>query len=122
MSLSNNNFIKEIFTLENEKEKLKFEAEVIQLNFIHQIQKLMEKTGMNKAQLAKKLGITKSYITLLFSADKPLNLHTLAKLQKIFNIRFVLDYQKIKNTKLHKLSSKKLKNFIKQNYIHLKVA
>ena len=62
---------------------------------------LMERlpTPMKSSELAKKLGVSPSYVSQLFSGDKLINYPTLAKLQRIFNIRFKLD---IKNKEIRK--------------------
>jgi transcriptional regulator with XRE-family HTH domain len=72
----------------NQDEADQYEAEKLQLDIIAQLQEYMELNKITKADLAKKLNISKSFITQLFSGDKLLNLKILAKLQRRFNIKF----------------------------------
>lgn len=76
---------------DSDEEKLQFEAEMLHLNTMSLIEKLMKNHNMNKKDLAKKLNISQSFITQLFTADKFINYKLLAKLQRIFNINFTID-------------------------------
>jgi ribosome-binding protein aMBF1 (putative translation factor) len=59
----------------------------------------MEKNNWSKADLAKKLNTSKSFITQLFYGDKLINLKTLAKIQQISNFKFRIAIQEnIKRT------------------------
>lgn len=101
--MSSNDLIKEVFSFENENDQIKFEAEMIHLDLMNEISKLMDSRKMNKAGLAKSLGTTKGYVTQLFSGDRFLNLKTLAKIQQIFDIRIKLQFvekTKTKNTEI----------------------
>jgi transcriptional regulator with XRE-family HTH domain len=69
-------------------EKLEFEASKIHLDFIEELSKMMEEQSMSKSELAEKIGTSKSYITQLFSGDKMVNLVFIAKIQRIFNVKF----------------------------------
>ncbi len=48
----------------------------------------MEEQQLSKADLAKKLKTSKSYITQLFIGDKLINLSLLARIQTVFNVSF----------------------------------
>jgi hypothetical protein len=76
----------------SDEEKLQFEAEMLHLNTMKIVEKLMIDHNMNKKDLALKLDSSPSYITQLFTADKLINYKTLAKLQRIFNVNFSFDY------------------------------
>lgn len=79
---------KSILSFEDDNDKLEFETSLIHLDIIDNIIELMNERGYTKARLAKKLGTSKSYITQLFSGDKLVNLQLIAKLQRIFDVKF----------------------------------
>jgi len=118
--MSSNDIIKEVFSFENENDQIQFEAEMIHLDLINEISKLMDLRKMNKAELAKALGMTKGYVTQLFSGDRLLNLKTLAKIQQIFDIRIKLQF--VEKTKSRKAENKPetsvRKNAEKSSKIH----
>ncbi len=102
---STQKIFQDILSFKNDKEKLTFEAEMIHLDIMHQIEYLMKEhreSGINKTELAKKLGVTKGYLTQLFTGDKLINLKTLAKLQRIFRVKFDLTSESIDKLKLKK--------------------
>lgn len=84
---------KNILLVKNSKEKTETIASMIQLNIMHEVYSLMQTREMNKAQLAEKLGVSKSYITQLFSADKSINLKLIAQIQDIFEVKFNASFQ-----------------------------
>ena len=102
--MSSNDIIKEVFSFENKDDLIQFEAEMIHLDLINEILKLMDLRKMNKAELAKFLGTTKGYVTQLFSGDRLLNLKTLAKIQQIFDVRIKLQF--VEKTKSKKAENK----------------
>ena len=77
MNMDLNKSIKEIFTFDNEEEKILFEAEQLSLDIIAEITNLMNEKNMNKSDLARELGVSKGYLTQLFSGSKLLNLKTI---------------------------------------------
>jgi transcriptional regulator with XRE-family HTH domain len=91
MSSNNHKMMNELEALlsfDNDQEKLELETELLHLKFIKLIEKIMQQEGKNKADIAQELKTSKSYITQLFSGDKLINVKTLAKLQRIFNVSF----------------------------------
>ena len=95
-----------ILSFKNDKEKINFEAEIISLDIMYETECLMKKKGgFNKSKLANELGVTKGYLTRLFTADKIINLKTLAKLQRIFNIKFKVTYEALSQRKVIALDS-----------------
>ena len=91
----------EIFAFKNAKDKLQFEAEMMHLDIMYEIQCLMEKhENMTKSELANKLVVSKGYLTQLFTGDKLINLKTMAKLQRIFNIKFFISHESIEKLRL----------------------
>lgn len=90
----------DIFSFENKKEKIEHHEHMIMFRFLSELQKLMEACGLNKKELAKKIGTSASYITQLFRGDKVINLYTLARIEvefdRYFNIKLI-DEAKEKN-------------------------
>ena len=88
MNMSSKRPVQEIFmetiAFTNDKERLDFEAEMLHLDIMYQIETIMKNIPLNKTELAQKLKVSKSYLTQLFTGDKLINLKTLAKLQRIF--------------------------------------
>jgi len=93
---------KEALDFKYKKEIIEFEAEMIHLDIMHEIQYLMDKYDINRTQLAKFLNVTKGYITQLFSGDKLINLKTLAKIQRIFKIKFSFEYETLTSLRTKK--------------------
>ena len=94
---SNNDIMKDVFTFENDDEKLQFEAEMIHLDIMNEVRMLMNLHGVNKTELAKRLKTSKGYVTQLFSGDKLINLKTIAKIQQIFDVRLTKKFVKKSN-------------------------
>ena len=94
----------EIFSFKDDSDRLQFEAEIIHLDIMHNIQCMMDNHNINKTELARRLNTSKGYITQLFTADKLLNLKTLAKLQRIFQVKFDLNYKSLKSLEFKKTS------------------
>ena len=84
--------LKSLLSFDDENDKLEFETSLIHLDIIDNIIELMNERGYTKARLAKELKTSKSYITQLFSGDKLVNLHLIAKLQRIFGVKFSFNW------------------------------
>jgi transcriptional regulator with XRE-family HTH domain len=87
MSNRTNEILTRFKDIENEI-NIELERDMIQLRFISELEELMELKGINKMQLAGLLGVSASFLTQVFKAKKTLNLALLAKLNRIFDIRF----------------------------------
>lgn len=83
--------LNDVFSFSSDDEKIQFEAEMIHLNTMKSIERLMKAKNMQKKDLAKSLSISQSYITQLFTGDKLINFKMLAKIQRVFNITFNMD-------------------------------
>jgi transcriptional regulator with XRE-family HTH domain len=92
MKLNSKNIINsdfdDLFKFDSPEEELEHEAKMIMFRFLSEIEKLHTHTPLKKSELAKKLETSASYITQLFNGDKLINLTTLAKLQKVYDITF----------------------------------
>ena len=108
------NMMKKLLQFETDEQKLQFEAEMIHLDIVFQIIRKMEEKDMNKSELAQKLKTSKGYITQLFTGDKLLNLKSLAKLQRIFNAKFKIDF-----VEKRKALDEQLFRVIKEHSSHL---
>ncbi|MDD3050579.1 MAG: helix-turn-helix transcriptional regulator [Candidatus Cloacimonetes bacterium] len=97
---STQELFKEAISFRDDEDRLSFEAEMIHLDLMYKIQCLMDTSKINKTELAKLLGVSKGYLTQLFTGDKLLNLKTIAKLQRIFDVKLNLTLE-------HKESSEK---------------
>ncbi|MEJ7739914.1 MAG: helix-turn-helix transcriptional regulator [Chitinophagaceae bacterium] len=71
----------------SESEEIRHEASMIMFRFLSEIEKLNDRT-LQKKDIAKAIDTSPSYVTQLFNGDKLVNLLTLAKLQKAFDITF----------------------------------
>jgi len=70
------------------QEDVEHEYRMISYRFLSEIEKLADGKKWNKKELASHIGTSASYITQLFRGTKLINLPTLAKLQKIFDVTF----------------------------------
>jgi transcriptional regulator with XRE-family HTH domain len=70
---------------------LNFEARMIMYRFLSEVEKLSEEKNLNRKELATLIGTSASYITQLFRGHKLINLETIAKLQKVFNVTFEIN-------------------------------
>jgi transcriptional regulator with XRE-family HTH domain len=80
--------LRDKLSLKTTEDRLQFETEKLNLDIIHVISTIMEKNNWSKADLAKKLNTSKSFITQLFNGDKLINLKTLAKIQQESGLKF----------------------------------
>lgn len=75
-----------------DKEDLEFEKMVINSDFAAIVRDLMELNGMtSQKELAKKIGISAAHLSKVLSSDKYFNIELLAKIQRIFNTKIVLN-------------------------------
>jgi ribosome-binding protein aMBF1 (putative translation factor) len=87
----------------DEKEDIQSDTLMISYSFLSEIEILTEERKMSRKELAQKIGTSASYITQLYRGTKLLNLTTIAKLEKVFDITFGI--KAIPN--FHKKSSEK---------------
>jgi antitoxin component HigA of HigAB toxin-antitoxin module len=83
--------LQESLAFNNDDDKLEFEAEMLSLDLVSVIQALMEEREIKKSHLSKKLGLSKSFITTVFSGDKLVNLKLLAKIQRALDVKFTFE-------------------------------
>ena len=78
----------QIFNSFTEKEKNENDAKLIMFRFLSIIEEKCEALCINRKQLAEKVGTSASYITQLYRGDKLVNMLTLAKFQKVLDLKF----------------------------------
>ncbi len=83
---NNNDFFK--YT---DEEKSAIEEMMLNHSIVEIIKELMEKEGLRKADLAKKIGVTSAYITKVFTSDKYVNIPFLNKIQNAFQTTFIFN-------------------------------
>lgn len=87
-NLTNNPEFDDLFNYSNQTDEDKHEARVLMYRFLSEIERIEgQKRGLKK-KLADGIHRSTSYITQLFNGDKIINLLTLAKFQRILNIKF----------------------------------
>ncbi|MDP1726585.1 MAG: helix-turn-helix transcriptional regulator [Bacteroidota bacterium] len=67
---------------------IKHEKQVIMFRFLSEIERLADERGINRKTLAKLINTSASYLTQLYRGTKPLNIETIAKLQKVLDVKF----------------------------------
>jgi transcriptional regulator with XRE-family HTH domain len=91
----------------SEEDQIDIEASVLMLNFLAEIENIQKIRSIDRMSLAKSINVSPSYLTQVFSGNKPLNFKTLAKIQKALNIRFEVKTVEIKKDKNIKLKQVK---------------
>lgn len=77
-----------LLSFKTEDERLDFNASIIQLDILAEVARLMDERNISREQLAEKLGISRRKLSNLFSVDTFLDLKTISKFEKIFDVRF----------------------------------
>lgn len=93
-SSKTNKDLKNMLKFDNEFDEIEHESKMLMFKFLSHIELEMDKQNMSKKDLAEKLGTSASYITQLFRGTKTINLLTIAKLQKLFDIEFKISMTK----------------------------
>ncbi len=94
------------------EEQDELDAQLLAYSFMSIIEEAMEQKGINRAELAQKVGTSKSFITQLFRGDRTPNWKFLAKAAKTLELEFVIstrdEISKIESDALCKAMFKKL--------------
>jgi len=97
-------------TTPEEQEEL--DAQLLAYSFISIIEEAMEQKGINRAELAQRVGTSKSFITQLFRGDRTPSWKFLAKAAKALELEFVVstkdDISKIESDAYSKAFFKRL--------------
>ncbi|MDP2301915.1 MAG: helix-turn-helix transcriptional regulator [Ignavibacteria bacterium] len=86
------NEAEELLVFKTKEEKTGFDKDVLQLEIMHEVQKLMDNEGLSRKELAEKLGKSKSFVSQLFSCDKKLHFGLLTQFQEIFKGKFKFSF------------------------------
>lgn len=73
-------------------ESLAFEKEMIHLDIMEGVRQLMG--DMTRRELAGKLNASPAFVSKLFKGDNVASLELMAKLQRIFNGKFKIEFEK----------------------------
>lgn len=83
----------ESLAFDSVEDKANFYSSTVQIDFLSQIQKQLDIKGWSRSDLAKKLGVSKSFVSQLFSCDKSFfNRNLIGKLQLIFGQNISLGF------------------------------
>lgn len=69
----------------SEEQKIKHNEYMLMASFLSEIETVQKQKDIKRNKLAELVDISVSYLTQVFRGDKPLNFHTVAKIQKAFN-------------------------------------
>lgn len=78
----------DLLSLRNEGEKIEFGKEVLHTTCMHQVR--IHMGTMKNTELARRVGVSPSFISQLFSGDKTVSLELLAKFQHILRFKFLI--------------------------------
>lgn len=79
------------FSAIDSKEDLEHDAKMIMYRFLSEVERVSEEEGLNRKELAARIGTSPSYLTQLFRGNKIINLQTIAKFQKVFDLTFEIN-------------------------------
>lgn len=102
--------ISDIISFRSDKERIGLIQDSIQLDLIDQLEEIMDRNNISKRELSEKLGVTKSFISQLFSGDKKLNLNHIAALVFYLNIKVDVDIEEKEGHKIIRMSDYFLKS------------
>lgn len=80
----------DLFDSFTDEEQLEQEGRLIGFTFLSEVERVMDERGMNRKDLAEKMNTSASFITQLFTGDKPLSDKHKAMLQRALGIRFTI--------------------------------
>lgn len=87
-TLSSNNPWNSILSHENEAALIEHDTHMLAFKFLGEIQSCQEALGINRKELAKKIGTSASYITQLYRGDKLPNLEILTRMAQALGLEF----------------------------------
>lgn len=76
--------------IRTEDQLIERDSMILQASYLSEIERLYQHIGLNRKDLAIKIGTSPSYLTQVFRGDKSLNFLTLAKIKRALNLRFDL--------------------------------
>lgn len=82
------NIAEAIEKLNSTETDLLFEADMVQLRFMSEVDRLMEENNISKKELATRIGKPTAYLTQLFTAKRRLSFEVIASLQLALGVKF----------------------------------
>ncbi len=106
--MSKNNWFAERFA-EYEKDP-EFQAGVLRLSFYEDMLRIMEEKGINRTELAARLGCSKAYITKLFSDSTNVTIHTMGKIAMALGceLKITMEREEVTSEKYQKRTLKQI--------------
>lgn len=74
--------------LEKDEDTLEFKLEEVIVDFTEEICRLMEEEGIDRSELAERLGVSRAFITKILNGNPNLTLKTMMKLSMALNREF----------------------------------
>jgi len=102
------------FSTVDSKEDLEHDTKMIMYRFLSEVERISEEEGLNRKELAALIGISPSYLTQLFRGNKIINLQTIAKFQKAFNLTF--EIKAVSNNAEENFPKKNIDNICKPQF------
>ena len=81
-------FLKSLFEFDSIEQEIEVKAHTLAGKFLYQVEKSLEQKKMSNKDLAKKIGVSSSYLSQLFCSERLINFKTLAKIEKALEIKF----------------------------------
>lgn len=78
----------------NKKDRLEVEKNILAARFLSEIQLLLDKEKLNRKDFAKRMGVSQSFISQLFTAEKTVSIDFLAKAQEELHFTFSIQAHK----------------------------
>jgi len=97
------------------EERIEHRAQLLSYIFLSEAEKMMEKNGINKRELAHKIGTSSSYLTQLFRGDRLMNLKTAAKIEHALGMDYEITAKKRQMPEITELPSWDLPGLFRQN-------
>lgn len=94
--------ISERLKFKSDFERINFLSDTFQLDLLHQI---VESTGCRRTDIAKKLKVSDSFVSQLFSGDKRMSLVHLASLVYHFELQLLFEIKSKNNCKIRHIGN-----------------
>lgn len=88
ISYLNNMEFKRAVASIDEKVDLQHDSRMVMYRFLSEVERMSDEKGYSRKLLAQLIGTSASYITQLFRGNKTINIETIAKFQRVFDVTF----------------------------------
>lgn len=72
------------------KDKLELDKEILSARFLSEIQIYLDSKDISRKDFAKKMGVSASFVSQLFTSEKVVSIEFLAKVQQKLNLKFYI--------------------------------